>query len=137
MTDALTTFNLRLQTHVKNAENRFATLNAKIGSGIEQADKELRSQIVSLEEGAAKAKASVEASAAVVTKWVTDSLGSVDGLKSKLDIGMLTARAERADDYAKAASDVAIASVEAAEKAALDAKLAHAEVRAATASKTV
>ena len=137
MTDALTTFNLRLQTHVKNAENRFAALNSKVGASIDQADKELRRQIVSLEDGAAKAKASVEASAAIVTKWVADSVGSVEGWKSKLDIGMLTARAERADDYAKAASDVAIASVDSAEKAALDAKLAHAEVRAAKAPKTV
>lgn len=135
MTDALTKFNLHLQAHVKDVENRFTALNAKVGANIDHADKELRRQIAALEESAAKAKTSAEASAAVVTKWVADSVSTVEEWKSKLDIGMLTARAERADQYAKAASDVAIAGVDAAEKAALDAKLAHADVRAAKASK--
>ena len=137
MSDAITTFNLSLQTHLKGIENRFAALNAKVSSNIDQADKELHRQIAALEANGAKAKASAEASAIVMKKWVADSVSSVEGWKSKLDIGMLTARAERADHYAKAASEVAIAGVDAAEKAALDAKLAHADVRVAKASKAL
>ena len=106
MSDAITTFNLSLQTHLKGIENRFAALNAKVGSNIDQADKELHRQIAALEANGAKAKASAEASATVMKKWVADSVSSVEGWKSKLDIGMLTARAERADHYAKAASEV-------------------------------
>ncbi len=135
MTDALTTFNLQLQAHARNLENRFSEFSAKVGDNINQADKELRRQIAALEDSAAKAKTSTEASAEVVRKWVADSVSSVEEWKSKLDIGMLSARAERADHYAKAASQVAIAGVDAAEKAALDAQLAHADVHAAKASK--
>jgi hypothetical protein len=135
VTDAITKFNLNLQTHLKDVENRFSALTGKVGANIDQADKELHRQIAALDASAAKAKASAEASANVMKKWVSDSVSAVEGWKAKMDIGMLTARAERADTYAKAASDVAIAGVDAAEKAALDAQLAHADVRTAKASK--
>lgn len=135
MSDALTTFNLHMQAHMKNAENRFSAFNAKVGVDMEQANKELRRQIAALEDSAAKARSATEASAAVVKKWVADSVSSVEGWKSNLDIGLLAARAERADHYAKAASEVAIAGVDAAERAALDARLAHSDVQAAKASK--
>jgi len=135
MTDAITTFNLSLQTHVKDLQDRIAALNAKADTGLEHAGQEVRRQIDVLEARAAKAKASVEASASVVQKWRDDSIEAVQGWKTKLDVSMLKARADRADHYAKASSEVAIASVSAAETAALAAKLAHADVKVASAHK--
>ncbi len=135
MTDAITTFNLSLQAHVKDLQDRIAALNAKADTGLEHAGQEVRRQIDLLEARADKAKASVEASASVVQKWRDDSIETIQGWKTKLDVSMLKARADRADHYAKAASEVAIASVSAAEAAALAAKLAHADVKVASAHK--
>ncbi|MGL5114359.1 MAG: hypothetical protein ACRC7C_03455 [Beijerinckiaceae bacterium] len=135
MTDAFTSFNLQLQTHMKALENRFATFNAKVGTNFDHADKELRHQIAALEAKAASARTSVEASAAVAAKWVADSMSSVEEWKTGLDVGMLLARAERADAYARAASEIAISSVDAAEKAALYARLAHTDLAAAKVSR--
>lgn len=135
MTDAITTFNLSLQAHVKDLQDRIAALNAKADTGLEHAGQEVRRQIDLLEARADKAKASVEASASVVQKWRDDSIETIQGWKTKLDVSMLKARADRADHYAKAASEVAIASVSAAEAAALAAELAHADVKVASAHK--
>jgi chemotaxis regulatin CheY-phosphate phosphatase CheZ len=135
MTDTITTLSLSLQTHVKELQDRMAALNTKADASLEHAGKELRHQMDVLEAKAEKAKVAVEASTTVVQKWADDSLATVDGWKAKFDANMLKARADRADHYAKAAFEVAIASVGAAEKAALAAKLAHVDAKAAATPK--
>lgn len=82
-----------------------------------------------------KAKGSLEHARDEVVKWVDDSADSVAGWKAKFEVSRLAERADRATKYAGAASQVAVAAVERAEKAMLDAKLAHAEVDAAKAAK--
>ncbi len=127
MTDAITKFNVDLQTHLKEAQNRLTSLNSQAAAGIEHANKELHRQVLALDERANKAKAAVEAANAEMKKWMADSVAAVSDWKSKNDVVRLNGRADRADRYALAASQVAVASVEAAERAALDAKLARAE----------
>ena len=135
MTDAITKFNVELQAHLKDAQNRLAALNDKAAASVDHADKEIRRQITALEERAHKAKTSVEAANAEMKKWAADSLTVVTEWKAKHDVNRLATRADRAEHYAKAASQVAIAGVEAAEKAALDARLARADADGAKASK--
>ena len=135
MTDAITKFNVDLQAHLKEAQNRLAALNSQASAGIEHANKELQRQVSALDERANKAKAAVEAANAEMKKWMADSVAAVSDWKSKNDVVRLNARADRADRYALAASQVAVASVEAAERAALDAKLARAEADEAGRSK--
>jgi BMFP domain-containing protein YqiC len=137
MTDAITTFNVQLQTSLKALQNRIEALNAKGAASAEHAEKEIRAQISTLEENAHKAKASLDAAQAEVTKWVDDPSGMVSGWKAKFDAHKLNERAERAERHAQAASQVAIASVENAEKASLAAKLARADAASAKASAPV
>lgn len=137
MTDAITKFNIDLQAHLKDAQNRLAALNAQASASVEHANTEVRRQIVELEERAHHAKASVEAANAEMRKWADDSISAVADWKAKRDVSRLVARADRAEQYAKAASQVAVAGVEAAEKAALDARLARSEAVDARASKPV
>jgi hypothetical protein len=135
MTDAITAFNVQMQTQMRALQNSITALNAKGMANAELADKEIRSQIKALEESGLKAKSSLDGARAEVTKWADDPIATVTGWKTKVDVSMLAARADRADKYALAASQVAAASVEAAQKAALDAKLARSEAEAAKATK--
>jgi hypothetical protein len=135
MSDAITAFNVQMQTQMRAVQNSIEALNAKGMANAELADKEIRSQIRALEESGHKAKASLDAARAEVTKWADDPVATVAGWKTKFDVSMLGARADRADKYALAASQVAAASVEAAQKAALDAKLARSEADTAKTAK--
>jgi seryl-tRNA synthetase len=137
MSDAITRFSLHLQTHVKDMQNRFAALTSSSDLSLEHAGHELRTQITALEEKASKAKEQIQSSAVLVQKWVDDSVATVEDWKARMDVSMLKARAERADHYAKAAADVATASIDEAAKAALAAKLAHADAAGTPAPKTV
>ena len=137
MTDAITKFNIDLQAHLKDAQNRLASLNAQASASVEHANTEVLRQIAALEERAHHAKASVEAANAEMRKWADDSISAVADWKAKRDVSRLVARADRAEQYAKAASQVAVAGVEAAEKAALDARLARSEAVDARASRPV
>lgn len=135
MADPITTFNVELQAHLKDAQNRIAELNSKAAASVADADKELRRQIAMLEVKATKAKAQVDVHTAEMKKWVADTMPSVTDWIAKHEVAKLTARADRAEHYAAAASQVALASVQAAEKAGLDARLARSEANAAKVSK--
>jgi hypothetical protein len=135
MADALTKFNLQLIDTMKAAQNNLEAINAKGAANLDHAEKEIRVRIASLEQSALKAKSSLEHARDEVVKWVDDSADSVAGWKAKFEVSRLAERADRATKYAGAASQVAVAAVEQAEKAMLDAKLAHAEVDAAKAAK--
>jgi hypothetical protein len=136
MADAMTSFSQQIQSHVKALEERLSTFNASLGSNIDYADKEIRHQISVLEGKAHSAKASAEASASAVGQWVADSVHSVEEWKKNFDINMLVARAERADAHAKAAAEVAMEAFFTAEKAALYARLAQADLEVARAGKS-
>lgn len=135
MSDAIAKFNVQLLASMKALQNRIEALNDKGAADAQSAEKEIRSQIAALEQRGQSAKASLETARADVVKWADDSAATVSGWKAKFDANRLSDRADRATRYAEAASQVAIASVEQAEKATLDAKLAHAEAAAAKASK--
>lgn len=127
MTDAITKFNVELQAHLKEVQNRLAALNSQAAAGAEHANNELHRQVSALDERIHKAKDAVEAANTEMKKWVADSITAISEWKSKNDVGRLNTRADRADRYALASSQVAVASVEAAERAALDARLARLE----------
>ncbi|MCZ8186344.1 MAG: hypothetical protein O9308_08190 [Beijerinckiaceae bacterium] len=135
MTDAIADFNLQLKTHIAALEDRLSAFNARVSTNIDHADREISHQLTVLEGMAASAKTSAEASAAVVSQWVADSIHSVEVWKEKFDLDMLAARAERADKHAKAASEVAMEAFFAAERAALHARLAHADMESVKTAK--
>jgi hypothetical protein len=120
---------------LQTVQNRLEELSAKLGANVQHAEKEIRKQITALEERAQTTKASVETANAEMKKWAAESVSTVSEWKAKHDVSRLVARAERAEHYAKACAQVAVASVEAAEQAALDAKLARMDADAAKSAK--
>lgn len=135
MSDAIAKFNVHLLSSMKALQNRIEALNAQGAANYESAEKEIRNQIAVLEQRGKTAKASLEAARADVMKWADDPVATVTAWKAKFDASRLGERADRATRYAEAASQVAVASIEQAEKAVLDAKLAHAEAASAKAGK--
>ncbi len=135
MADAMTSFTQQIQTHVKALEERLKAFNASLGSNIGQVDQDIRHQISILESKAMSAKANAEVSASAVGQWVAESIHSVEEWKKNFDINMLVARSERADAHAKAMSEAAMEAFFTAEKAALYAHLAHADLAVAQAGK--
>lgn len=135
MTSAATHFNLALMASLKEAQNSLEALNARGAENIAHVEKDMRARVAALGVSAEKAKAGLKVAEAEVLKWVDDSAATVTAWKSKFDAQQLAHRAERTELYAEAASQVAIAALAAAEKAALDAKLARADAHAAKASK--
>lgn len=135
MSDAVVKFNVQLLSSMKALQNRIEALNAQGAANFESAEKEIRNQIAALEQRGKTAKASLEAARADVMKWADDPVATVTAWKTKFDASRLSERADRATRYAEAASQVAVASIEQAEKAVLDAKLAHAEAASAKAGK--
>ena len=125
MINAITKFNVEMQTQMTAFNDRLKQISTKVKSNAADADKEIHRQIGVLEGNALRAKASLEAAQAEMGKWVEDSVSTVAGWKAKFDASMLSARADRAEHFAAAASEVAVASVAAAEKAMLDAALAR------------
>lgn len=135
MSDAIAKFNVQLLSSMKALQNRIEALNAQGAANFESAEKEIRNQIAVLEQRGKTAIASLEAARADVMKWADDPVATVASWKTKFDASRLSERADRATRYAEAASQVAVAGIEQAEKAMLDAKLAHAEAASAKANK--
>lgn len=135
MINAVTKFNVEMQTQMTAFNDRVKALNANVKLNVDNADKEIRKQIAVLETNAQKAKTSLESARAEMEKWADDSRSTVTGWIDKFDVAMLSARADRAEHYATAASEVAVAGVAAAEKAMLDASLARKEAVAAKSAK--
>ena len=131
MINAITKFNIAMQTQMTAFNDRLTSLNTKMKANADDADKEIRKQIGVLEGNAQKARTSLEAARTEMEKWADDSMSTVAGWKTKVDVAMLAARADRAEHYAAAASEVAVAGVAAAEKATLDASLARKDADAA------
>jgi hypothetical protein len=131
MTEPITSFNLALQTHMKDAQNRIEAFNAAAKSSAKHAETEIRRQVDLLEKQAHDGQAAFETASAQFRKWAADPSAVVAEWKKNFDIAHLTARADRAEHYAKAASEIALSSVSNAERAALDAKQARSDADAA------
>ncbi len=136
MTDALAKFTVQMQISLKAMQHRMEALNLAAKTGADVAQREIRSQIIFLEEQAHKAEGMITKAGADVKAWADEPIATVAAWKANFDTHHLNARAERATRYAEAASEVAIASIAQAEQAKLDAKLAHAEAVAASAMKS-
>lgn len=130
MADAMTKFTKQMQHKLDEVEHRLKALQAATADQAAHADKAIRAHLVSLDDGAHKAKQALDQARTDVADWVDDARDVVIGWKDKLDTGMLRARADRSERYAAAALVVALAGVDQAEKAMLSASLARSEAEA-------
>ena len=127
MTTTMAKFNVKMQTKMKEVDERLETLKASTAKQAEHADKAIRAHVANLEESAHKAKVSLDNARTEMESWVDDAKTTVADWRAKLDTSMLHARADRAERYADAALVVALAGVDQAEKAMLSASLARNE----------
>jgi hypothetical protein len=129
--------NLRLK--LTNIDSGLAGLKAKIDGKAQHAEQEARSHLDKVQRRIEQGRAKVSAAQAEVTSWVEDrktvTADKIAEWKAKRETSKLQNRADKAERYAAAAMDVALAAVDDAERAALEAWLARQDADAAQAKK--
>ena len=119
------TFRLKLM----QADSDLSALKGKIDAKAETAERDARACLDEVTKRIEQSEPKVLAARAEVEKWAKEQKAaaqdSVAALKVKGETATLKARADVAEHYAVAAVDVAVAAIDAAENAALEAWLAR------------
>ena len=114
-------------------------MKAKIDSKAQTAEQEVRTQLDAVKNRIAQDRTNLETAQADVKKWVDDlKLASNEKIaewKAKREKAKLRSRADNAERYAVAAAFAALAAVDAAEQAALEAWLARKDAEIADETK--
>ena len=119
--------NLRLK--LTNVDSNMNALKAKIDSKAQGAERDVQNHLDAVDAHIAQQRAKEAAAQAEMKNWVEERKATttekVAAWKTKLEKTKLQRRAEGAENYAAAALDVAIAAVDEAEQASLEAWLAR------------
>jgi hypothetical protein len=125
--------NLRIK--LTNIESNINGLKAKIDAKSQRAEQDVRSHLDTVQGRIEQNRAKVAASQAEVKAWMDDrkvaTADKVAEWKAKHEINKLQNRADRAERYATASIEVAMAFVDDAEQATLEAWLARQDANAA------
>jgi len=136
-TQNLDQLSAEVRARLANIDSGFKSLKTKADSDTKHAEAEARSQLAKVSADIEANKPKLAAAEAQVTQWVHEQKAAttqkVAEWKSTQDFGKLQARAAQAERYAAAARDVAVAALNGAHQAALEAYLANKD--AATASR--
>lgn len=129
MSERIDQFCENLRIKLTSIDKQMQELKAKIDSKAQTAEKEVRTQLDAVKKRLAQDRTKVETAQADVKKWVDEfKLASNEKIaewKDKREKAKLQSRAENAERYAVAAAVVALAAVDEAEQAALEAWLAR------------
>jgi light-regulated signal transduction histidine kinase (bacteriophytochrome) len=129
--------NLRLK--LTSIDKNMQQLKAKIDSKAQTAEQEVQIQLDAVKKRIAQDRTKLETAQADVKKWVDDfKLASNEKIaewKAKREKAKLQSRAGNAERYAVAAAIVALAAVDEAEQAALEAWLARKDAETADETK--
>jgi hypothetical protein len=127
-TQNLDQFSAEVRAQLANIDSGLKNLKSKADGDAKQAEAEARSQLAKVSADIAANKPKLAAAEAQVTQWVQAQKAAttqkVAEWKSTQDFGKLQARAAQAERYAAAARDVAVAALNGAHQAALEAYLA-------------
>ncbi len=138
MSERIDQFCENLRIKLTSLDKNIQQLKAKIDGKAQTAEQEVRTQLDAVKNRIAQDRTKLETAQADVKKWVDDlKLASNEKIaewKAKREKAKLRSRADNAERYAVAAAFVALAAVDAAEQAALEAWLARKD--AETADKT-
>jgi hypothetical protein len=119
--------NLRIK--LTSIDNNMQELKAKIDSKAQTAEQEVRTQLETVKRRIEQDRTKLETAQVDVKKWVDDfkaaSNEKIAEWKDNREKAKLQSRAENAERYAVAAAVVALAAVDEAEQAALEAWLAR------------
>jgi light-regulated signal transduction histidine kinase (bacteriophytochrome) len=139
MSERIDQFCENLRIKLTSLDKNIQQLKAKIDSKAQIAEQEVRTQLDAVKNRIAQDRTKLETAHADVKKWVDDfKLASNEKIaerKAKREKAKLRSRAENAERYAVAAAFVALAAVDAAEQAALEAWLAGKDAETADETK--
>ncbi len=126
-----------LRVKLTNAKSRFDGLKAKIDEKAQNAGQEVRSHLDQVQKRIEQDRSKVSAAQTEVKNWVearkTATAAKIAEWKAKHETKELQNRADWAERYAAASIDVALAAIDDAEQAALEAWLARQDANAAQA----
>jgi hypothetical protein len=127
-------FNERLHLKLTNVDSNIRALKVKIDGKGRTAEQDVRNHLDDVETSIEQGRAKVAAAQAEIKKWAEEqkavTSGKIAEWKAKQETAKLKGRADLAESYAAAAIDVAIAAVDEAERASLQAWLARQDAEA-------
>ena len=129
MSERIDQFCENLRIKLTSIDNNMQELKAKIDSKAQTAEREVRTQLETVKKRIEQDRTKLETAQADIKKWVDDfkaaSNEKIAEWKDKREKAKLQSRAENAERYAVAAAVIALAAVDEAEQAALEAWLAR------------
>jgi membrane protein involved in colicin uptake len=125
MSERIDKFCQNLQTRLNDLESRALALKASVRSAPQQAEEALHKQMEQLQKKIDSQKKAASKARTEIESWLdqkkAESKATVEQWKAKHEAKKLAHRADRAEEYAMAAFVVALASVDEAEHALLEA----------------
>ncbi len=139
MSERIDQFCENLRVKLTGIESNMQSLKTKIDSKTQSAEQEVRTRLDAVKKRIDQERPKVTAAQADIKKWVEDRKATTNQKiaewKAKSEQSMLKGWADFAERYAGAASAVALAAVDKAEQAALEAWLARKEADSAQTTK--
>jgi len=118
-----------LRSKLVEIDERMSALKTKLGGEAHQARQDVQAQLEELRKRLEHQRSNASAAQARVKRWIEKKEKATNekiaGWKAKRETSELESRAEDAELYATDATDVALASIEEAEVAAMEAALAR------------
>jgi hypothetical protein len=137
MSDRIDKFCSSLNTKLNDLEGHMSSFKAKLQSAPKQAEEALHKQLNQAQQTIEAQKESVAKAKTSVQNWLdqkkAEVKATIDGWKANHEAKKLAHRADRAEDYAAAAVQVAMSSMDEAEHAVLEAIAARHDAEAVTA----
>jgi hypothetical protein len=131
MSQRIDQFNESLRLKLANVDSNINALKVRIDGKARNAELDVQNHLDAVDKAIEQGRGKVAAAQAEIKKWAEQQKAvgheKIAEWKAKRDIGKLKVRADLAESYAAAAIDVAVASVDEAERAALEAWLARAD----------
>ena len=127
-------FSEDLRLKLTNIESGLSSLKSKIDGKAQNVQQDVRSHLDRLQKRVEQGRGKVSASQAEVKNWVeekkTATNEKIAEWKAKRETSKLQNRADNAERYAAAAFDIAVAALDDAEQASLEAWLAREDANA-------
>lgn len=118
-----------LRTKLTSTDKHLASLKADIESNARTAERDVRNRLMAVNRHIDQNRAKVAAAQADIKKWAEERKAATNekivDWKAKRETARLQSRAEAAEAYADAAAVVAIAAIDDAEQASLEAWVAR------------
>jgi predicted nucleic acid-binding Zn-ribbon protein len=139
MSERIDQFCENLRVKLTSIDNNMDSLKAKIDGKARTAEQDVRTHLDGIKKRIEQERTKVSAAQADIKSWVEERKATtsekIAEWKNKLEIAKLQSRAESAERYAAAAAVVALAAVDEAEQASLEAWLARKDADSAQGTK--